>query len=455
MIGIGGAGMSAIAYILLRMGKKVSGSDISYNGVIERLKGMGAEVYIGHRAENVDTPDVVVVSSAIKDDNPELMEARGRGITILKRIEMLKLISQDRKLIAVTGTHGKTTTTSMTALVFKECNLDPTILIGGELNDIGGNAVLGKGEFVVSEVDESDGSFVVLSPYVQIITNVEEDHLEHYGWDIRNLYDAFVEVAGKVPDDGWVVLCGEHPSASFLQKALGSRGRRIVRYGFKDDMDAIAKDIDFCGIGSEYDFFWREERVGRVRLKIPGIHNVLNSLAVLSLVKLLGLDVDRAFEALSKFRGAHRRFELVGEANGVKVFDDYAHHPSEIEATLRAARNVWPDRRLVVVFQPHRYTRTKALYRGFAKALSIADFVIITDIYPADEAPIEGVSSMLIVDSMRKIGYTNVKYISWGDILDVFSAVKIGDVLFTIGAGNVYKVGESILSRLQEGTDGF
>ncbi|MCD6419941.1 MAG: UDP-N-acetylmuramate--L-alanine ligase, partial [Synergistetes bacterium] len=280
-------------------------------------------------------------------------------------------------------------------------------------------------------------------------------HLEHYRWDIKNLYDAFVEVAGKVPDDGWVVLCGEHPSASFLQEALGNRGRRIVRYGFKDDMDAVAKDIDFCGIGSEYDFFWREERVGRVRLKIPGIHNVLNSLAVLSLVKLLGLDVDRAFEALSKFRGAHRRFELVGEANGVKVFDDYAHHPSEIEATLRAARNVWPDRRLVVVFQPHRYTRTKALYRGFAKALSIADFVIITDIYPADEAPIEGVSSMLIVDSMRKIGYTNVKYISWGDILDVFSAVKIGDVLFTIGAGNVYKVGESILSRLQEGTDGF
>ena len=454
MVGIGGAGMSAIAYILLQMGKKVSGSDISYNGVIRRLEGLGAEVFIGHRAENVDTPDVVVVSSAIRGDNPELLEAKRKGIPVLKRIEMLKLMSQGKKLVAITGTHGKTTTTSMTALVFKECGLDPTILIGGELNDIGGNAVLGRGEFVVSEVDESDGSFVILDPYVQIITNVEGDHLEHYGGDIKNLYGAFVEVARKVPDDGWVVICAEHPSAGVLRGALGGRSG-VVEYGLGDTFTAVAKDIDFRGMGSEYDFWWKGKRIGRLELKVPGVHNVLNSLAVLSVVMLLGMDVQRAFRALSKFRGVHRRFEPIGEAMGVEVFDDYAHHPSEIVATLEAARKVWSDRRLVVVFQPHRYTRTKALYEDFAKALCMADFVVITDIYPADESPIEGVTSMLIVDSMKNMGYTNVEYIPWKDILEASATVRAGDVLFTIGAGDVYKVGKGILSRLQEGADGF
>jgi len=446
-VGIGGIGMSGIAELLLNLHYRVSGSDLKDSASVRRLKGLGGEIAIGHRPENVGDADVVVFSSAVRSDNPELLHAKAWNIPVIPRAEMLAELMRMKYGIAVAGSHGKTTTTSLIAEVLAHGNLDPTMVIGGRLKSLGTNAKLGQGEFLVAEADESDGSFLLLSPTVAVVTNIDPEHLDHYR-EMEKLEEAFLSFMNKVPFYGMAVLCLDHPVVRGL---LPRVRKRFSTFGLSRQADVRAEDIQREGWQSLFRVWRGEEDLGEVRLNIPGLHNVSNSLAAVAVGLELGLAFPVIREALEHFQGIERRFQLKGRTAGVTVVDDYAHHPAEIRATLEAARR-GEHKRVLAVFQPHRYTRTQLCFEDFLGAFHDADVLVVTDIYAAGEKELMGVHARKIVEGVRRQGHKEVFYLpAFPDILGFLEkACRSGDLVLTLGAGNVHQVGEQLLVSLEK-----
>ncbi|SKA69662.1 UDP-N-acetylmuramate--L-alanine ligase [Desulfobaculum bizertense] len=442
MVGIGGTGMNGIAEVLLSLGYEVSGSDLSSSPVTERLQSLGATVFQGHAAGHVGDADVLVKSTAVREDNPEVMEAREHRIPVIPRAEMLAELMRLRQGIAVAGTHGKTTTTSLLATIFTEAKLDPTVIIGGRLNAFGTNALLGKGEFLIAEADESDGSFLCLSPIMTVVTNVDLDHLDFYD-DMDQIRETFINFMNRVPFYGRNVVCGDNP---VVRSILPEVKRPVMTYGLSEG-NRLRGKIKRCEDESCFDVFYRDEYWGEVILRQPGLHNVLNALAAIGVSIEAGVPQDAILRGLATFGGVGRRFERKGERDGVLVVDDYGHHPTEIKATLATARQCYPDRRLVVAFQPHRYTRTKALFQEFCSALGQVDSLLLTEIYPASEKPIPGVTGECLAQGIRNTSQADVKfYDSIPSLTEALPQVlHSGDVLLTLGAGNIWQAGTSWL----------
>jgi UDP-N-acetylmuramate--alanine ligase len=442
-VGIGGIGMSGIAEVLLNLGYGVSGTDLKESDTTKRLAQLGARIAYGHDAAHVGDSDVVVTSSAVKSSNPEVAAARTRGIPVIPRAEMLSELMRMKYGVAVAGSHGKTTTTSLVATVLHAAGLDPTAVIGGKLPSLGSNARLGQGEYLVAEADESDGSFMKLSPTVAVVTNIDPEHLDHYG-SLDALKRTFVDFINKVPFYGLAVLCLDH---EHVQSILPAVEKRHVTYGFAPLANYRATDVAFAGLRTTFTAVARGRTLGRVELAMPGRHNVLNSLAVLAVADFLRVDFATYQRALADFSGVGRRFTVRGTASGVMVVDDYGHHPAEIRATLAGARSGFADRRIVVAFQPHRYTRTRDLMGEFARAFNEAEIVAVSDIYAAGEEPIAGVSSARLVEEMRASGHAGAVHVAKrADVAQaLLPRLRDGDILITLGAGDIWMVGEEVL----------
>ena len=440
--------MSGIAEVMLDMGYQVSGSDLRLSGVTQRLASLGAMVVEGHSKGNVGEVDVVVISSAVKEDNPEVLAARERKIPIIRRAEMLAELMRLKYGIAISGTHGKTTTTSMIGLVLSRAGFDPTIIVGGIVKSIGSNAQVGQGEYLVAEADEFDRSFLKLTPTIAVVTTIEAEHLDCYK-DLEEIKKAFAEFANKVPFYGSVALCLDEKG---VQAILPRIEKRYITYGLSSAADVQAREMAFKGLATEYDAYTKGERLGRVTLKVPGVHHVKNSLAAIVVGMELGVPFKDLAESLSGFSGVYRRFEIKGEKNGVTVVDDYGHHPTEIEATLRAAKEGF-GRRVVAVFQPHLFSRTRDFHREFGSAFYQADVLVVTDVYPAREQPIPGVTGEMVAKAAKEFGHRAVHYVEDKNAVAEFleGIVKSGDMLITLGAGDVYKIGEKFLSKVKEG----
>lgn len=445
-IGIGGTGMSGLALLAHEWGYTVSGSDLVENEATRRLRARGIQVYIGHHEEHVTGAEAVVVSSAIPPANEELVMARNLGIPILHRGDVLAFLFNPKKGIAVAGTHGKTTTTSMIALLLEVAGWNPTVLVGGELEDIGGNAKAGKGEFFVTETDESDGSFLKLHPFCAVVTNIDDDHLEFYG-SMEAEKEAFALFLWNVQKDGFRVVCGDHPNVWDLVKRCAFP--RLVTYGVENQTTEYAARVLVRGEGgSSFEVFHRGKAVATFSIRVPGDHNVSNALACIAVGMELGVPIEKIAEALMLFRGVRRRFEKIGEVSGALVIDDYAHHPTEMRVVLKTARERTLGK-IVVVFQPHRYTRTKRLYQDMAQALLLADYVILLPIYSAGEEVIPGVSAELIFWELAKVGFCNVIYATTFEeaAKRCLGVLEEGDVLITMGAGDVWKVGALLTKK--------
>ncbi len=447
-VGIGGIGMSGIAEVLLNLGYRISGSDLEETPITRRLAELGATVVQGHEAQNVGEADVVVLSSAVPPDNVEVVAARERKIPVIRRAEMLAELMRMKYGIAIAGTHGKTTTTSLVASVLTHGGLDPTIVIGGRLNVWETNARLGQGRYLVAEADESDGSFLNLSPTVAVVTTIDEEHLDFYR-DLAHLQETFLSFINKIPFYGLAVLCLDEPH---IQALIPRIEKRMVTYGLSSQADFLGQDIDRKGLETSYTARYQGSPLGRVRLQMPGVHNVLNSLAAIAVGLELDMDFHDIAEALAEFGGIERRFQIKGERRGVMVVDDYGHHPAEIRATLQAAKDGWGERRLVVVFQPHRYSRTQYLLQDFFSAFNEAEVLITTEIYPAGETPIPGVSGRQIYDGVKRHGHRDVSYVEQaGDVLALLEErLRPGDLVLTLGAGDVWKVSDALIARLEE-----
>ncbi len=448
-VGIGGIGMSGIAELLLNLGYEVTGSDLKRSEVTGRLEMLGASIDYDHAGGQVDDSDVVVRSSAVAGENAEILRARGRGIPVIPRAEMLAELMRLKHGVAVAGSHGKTTTTSILASVLEAGGLDPTVVVGGKVNQLGTNARLGQGEILVAEADESDGSFLVYSPTIAVVTNIDAEHLSHYG-GMHALRDAFVRFVNRLPFYGLAVLCLDH---SEVQNLLPRFDKRHVTYGTTLQADWQVSSLSFEGLTTEFDVRFRKERLGRYRLPMAGVHNALNALATLAVAEELGVDRKVAREALAAFEGVQRRFTVRGEAKGITVIDDYGHHPSEIRAALAAAREAF-DSTIVAVFQPHRYTRTRDCFDGFATAFNDADKVVVSDVYAASEEPIEGADAAALVEAMVRRGHHDARYTGNLDETTayLFDTVKSEDVVITFGAGDVWRVGSDLLDALKNET---
>jgi UDP-N-acetylmuramate--alanine ligase len=444
-VGIGGIGMSGIAEVLLNLGYHISGSDIKETEVTRRLQILGCEIFYGHRKENVKEADVVVVSSAIRQSNPEVEVAEQRLIPVIPRAEMLAELMRMKVGIAIAGTHGKTTTTSLIATVLAAGGLDPTVVIGGRLNSIGSNARLGRGEFLVAEADESDGSFLKLMPTIAVVTNVDPEHLDYYS-GIEEIKEAFLSFINKIPFFGLAVLCLDHPN---IQSLIPRLKKRFSTYGLTTQADFQAKEIVFEGLSTTFDVLHQRREVGRLRIQMPGLHNVYNALATVATAFELGIPFRIVQDTLREFSGIQRRFQIKGEKKGILIVDDYGHHPVEIIATLKAARTGW-ERRIVAVFQPHRYSRTKALFHDFLTAFYDADILILTDIYPAGEDRIEGVESKALFEGLREYGHKDVTYLAdKREVVEhLLRVVVSGDLVITLGAGDIWQVSEELVNRL-------
>ncbi len=445
-VGIGGVGMSGLAELLHAQGYRVSGTDLRDGPVCQRLRDRGIEVAIGHDAEHLGDADALVYSSAVRPSNPEIREAERRHIPVIPRAEMLGEVMRLKDGIAVSGTHGKTTTTSLVAFVLDHAGLDPTAVIGGRVRTPGATGSrLGGGDWLVAEADESDGSFLRLSPVIAVVTNVEPEHLDHYG-DFEAVQQAFVEFANRVPFWGAVVLCIDHPGVQAIRPRIQ---RRAVTYGFSTQAEWCARDLAPLAPGSRFEVVHGGRSLGHVELPLPGRHNVANALATLAVADELGVGFDDAAAALARFPGVERRFELLGEAGGVRVVDDYGHHPTEIRATLAAARGVHGGR-VVAVFQPHRYSRTRDLFDDFATAFNEADQVVVTEVYAAGEEKIPGAEGGPLAEAIRAHGHRDVRFVA--DLAAVPEALagglEAGDLVVTLGAGNVRQAGEALLARL-------
>ncbi len=444
MVGIGGSGMNGIAEVLINMGFTVTGSDLSASAAVRRLEKLGATVFIGHGAENVGEADVLIKSTAIPDSNPELATARERGIPIIPRAEMLAELMRLRTGIAVAGTHGKTTTTSLLATVFTEAGLDPTVIIGGKLNTYGSNARLGEGDYLIAEADESDGSFLRLAPILTVVTNIDKDHLDFY--DNQDAIDlSFMRFMNSTPFYGMNVVCGDDPG---VQRLLPLIKRPCLTYGLGKN-NKLRGEIVSSHLRSLFKVYLDGEEWGEVTVAQPGTHNVLNALACIGVALEVGLDKEEIISGLGNFGGVGRRFERKGESKGVIVVDDYGHHPAEIMANLRTAKECYPDRRLVVAFQPHRFSRTKALFGEFCKAFDDADVLLLTEIYPASESPIPGVSGLSLAQGIKQVSETKVQFFPDFDSLEkrLKDILRPGDLFMTQGAGSVWRIGENWLEQ--------
>jgi UDP-N-acetylmuramate--alanine ligase len=450
-VGIGGIGMSGIAEVLLNLGYRVSGSDAKSSPITERLGRLGANIFEGHSADQIEGAQVVVTSTAVRADNPEVIEAARRQIPVIPRAEMLAELMRLKYGIAIAGSHGKTTTTSMVATVLDRAGLDPTIVVGGRVNTIGSNARLGHGDFMVVEADESDKSFLKLTPTIAVVTNIDLEHLDFYR-DIEEIRAHFAQFVNKVPFYGSVIICLDD---SNIQMIIPQITRRVITYGMRAHAEISASDLRLSreNFGSDFTVRRKGEELGRIKLNVPGEHNALNALAAVAVGLDLEIDFPVIAEGLETFRGAERRFQIKGliesEKNGILVVDDYGHHPTEIRATLAAAKT--SGRRLVVLFQPHRYTRTAALREEFARSFYDADVVLLCDIYAASEDPIPGVSSQSLAEEIEKFGHRNARYIGGVEqgkqaLLDT---VEPGDLALTLGAGNVWRAGEEFLEAMK------
>lgn len=448
-VGIGGIGMSGIAEVLLNLGYKVSGSDLRSSDTTERLASLGGEIHIGHSKENLNAVDVVVTSTAVQEDNPEVVEARSQVIPVIPRAEMLAELMRMKYGIAIAGTHGKTTTTSMVATVLTHGGIDPTIVIGGKLNTLGTNAVLGQGKFLVAEADESDGSFLKLSPTIAVVTNIDADHLDYYSGGIEQIKETFVDFINKIPFYGLAVLCLDDRNVAEIIPLVK---KRFVTYGLTSQADIRATHIRLEGGNTTFVAHYKGYRMGEVSFAMPGAHNVLNALACIAVAMELDVPFNLIQEGFAGFGGVGRRFQVKGEVNGIMIVDDYGHHPAEIRATLAAAKNGWPEKRLVVAFQPHRYTRTKELFTDFVTCFYDADVLVLTEIYAASEKPIPGVSAEKLATSIRQHGQKDVTYIAERERIcsHLQEVVREGDIVLTLGAGNLWQIGEELLSSLQE-----
>lgn len=451
-VGIGGVGMSGIAEVLKNLGYEVNGSDMKESETTRRLSSLGITVSIGHRAENIEDAHVVVISSAVSSDNPEVVAAKEKSIPVIPRAEMLAELGRLKYGVLIAGAHGKTTVTSLVASVLASGGLDPTVVIGGKLKGIGSNAKLGEGEFLVAEADESDGSFLRLAPTIAVVTNIDREHMDFFK-DIYEVKKAFLLFANKAPFYGLSILCGDD---KYIKELLPEVRRRFFTYGLSEGLNLVARNISSDGLKSEFEVVLNGESLGMFEVPLIGAHNVCNCLAAIAVAVELEIDVKSVKDALSNFSGVQRRFELKGIAAGIRVFDDYGHHPTEIKATLRAAKSALSRRpggekgRLVVLFQPHRYSRTSDLMAEFSDAFTDADKVVLMDIYAAGERPINGVNSEVLSKGIRDAG-KDVEYIR--DRAEVatylIESLKSGDTLLTLGAGDVWKIGEEVVKRLR------
>lgn len=449
-VGIGGIGMSGIAEVLLNLGYRVSGSDARKSPLTARLEKLGASVYEGHAASNVEGAQVVVTSTAVRADNPEVVEAQRNKVPVIPRAEMLAELMRLKYGIAIAGSHGKTTTTSMVATLLDKAGVDPTVVVGGRVNTLGSNAKLGRGDFMVVEADESDKSFLKLSPTIAVVTNIDLEHLDFYS-GIEEIRDHFVQFVNKVPFYGAVIICLDDVN---VQTIIPQIKRRVITYGMRAHAEIAASDVQIMreNFGSEFTVKQRGEILGRVKLNVPGEHNVCNALAAVAVALELEIPFEKIAAGLEAFSGAGRRFEIKGtvEEQNILVVDDYGHHPTEIRATLAAAKT--SGRRIVTLFQPHRYTRTAALHEEFARAFYDADVVLLSDIYAASEDPIEGVTAQALAEETEKYGHRNVRYI--GAIESGAEALKAiaqpGDLVITLGAGSVSRVGDEFLQAMRQ-----
>lgn len=445
-VGIGGIGMSGIAELLINLGFTVSGSDVAESDTVARLRSLGARVEIGHDALNLQNAQVVVYSSAVSVDNPECVAAKGKSLPVIPRAEMLAEIMRMKQSIAIAGTHGKTTTTSMLATVLAVADLDPTAVIGGKLDMFGSNARLGEGNLLVAEADESDRSFLKLAPIIAVVTNIEKEHMDCYH-DLNDILDTYVQFLNKVPFFGFNMVCLDNEN---VQQILPRLERKVITYGYHTQAMYRYTDSSFDGLTSRFIAHRNGGTLGEVTLSVPGNHNCLNALAVIGTAIELGLDFEVIRKGLAAYKGVQRRAHVRGEKGGIMVMDDYGHHPTEIKATLRAVKSGFPNRRLIVVFQPHRYTRTRDLFDDFLTAFYDASRLIITDIYPASEKPIEGVSGGNLSEGIKKHGHRDVCYLEDKDLIPerLMEDLKEGDIVLFLGAGDVWRQGPRLLERI-------
>ncbi|MBU1139753.1 MAG: UDP-N-acetylmuramate--L-alanine ligase [Proteobacteria bacterium] len=448
-VGIGGIGMSGIAELLLNLGYEVSGSDLHDSAITRNLQALGGSVHKGHEGSWVEGSDVVVTSSAISSDNPEVVAALAAGIPVIQRAEMLAELMRLKKYgIAIAGSHGKTSTTSMVSWMMARAGMDPTIVVGGKIDSLGGNAKLGQGEFLVAEADESDGSFLKLSPVLEVVTNIDLEHMDHYD-DIDHIKATFLEFIDRIPFYGAVILCLDDANIADI---LPEIRKRKITYGFNSQADLSAEQIEAGGGRVRFTVRHRGEVLGDVDLALAGRHNVYNSLAVIC----VGLELEIPFtiirEALASFQGVQRRMQLKGKGRGITVLDDYGHHPTEIRATLAAIKEAWPEKRLVVLFQPHRYSRTLALLKEFQTCFHQADMLIMTEIYAASEQPLAGISGEILLEEVRKHGQRQTRFIPQVEDLakELLPELEEGDLVLTLGAGNIVLAGEELMGMLEE-----
>jgi len=445
-VGIGGIGMSGIAELLLNLGYRVSGSDLHLSDITQRLTALGGTVAEGHAAANTEGADVVVTSSAVTDDNPEVRAAEANAIPVIPRAAMLAELMRLKYSVAIAGAHGKTSTTSIVGAVLAQGNLDPTIVIGGKLKSIGSNAVLGQGDFIVAEADESDGSFLKMAPTIAVITNIDREHLDFYK-DLDEIKASFKRFIDRIPFYGLAVLCLDNEP---LQDLIPAIKKRFTTYGLSSQADFQARNVTFDGLQARYSVYFNQTKMGTIKLNLPGMHNVYNSLASIAVGTELDIPFDVIKQALETLEGVQRRIEIKGERKDVTVIDDYGHHPTEIKTTLQAAKESWPDRRKVVVFQPHRYTRTQALFDDFARAFYQTDLLLVLPIYAASETVIEGVDSRQLCEAIMAHGHKEAHYMdSFENAVSFLSENLVaGDLLITMGAGDVWQIGETILRTL-------
>ncbi len=448
-VGIGGIGMSGIAELLLNLGYIVSGSDLKSSGITDKLGKLGGKIYIGHQSESIDGADVVVTSSAIDPENPEVIAAHEESIPVIKRAEMLAELMRLKKFgIAIAGSHGKTSTTSMVSWMLYHAKLDPTVVVGGKVDSLGGNAKLGEGEFLVAEADESDGSFLKLAPVIEVVTNIDLEHLDYYR-DLEHIKQSFLEFIDKVPFYGAVILCLDDKN---IAEILPRIGKRTMSYGLTSQADIHAEGIYFSEGRVHFTVKYGGEVLGEIDITPPGRHHVYNAMAAVC----VGLELEIPFavirEALQSYQGVQRRMQFKGKAAGITIVDDYGHHPTEIVATLGAIKEAWPEKRLVVAFQPHRYSRTKALYGDFLTCFHQADYLIMTDIYAASEKPIDGITSENLLSEIKQHGQRHTLYINEVEALpkNVMGMLQEGDLFLTLGAGNIVTAGEELLKHLKK-----
>jgi len=449
LIGIGGAGMSGLASILLDLGYKISGSDIISSKITKRLADKGAVVFQGHDKNNIEGADLIVISSAISESNPEIRGAIEKDIKVIKRAEMLAKVMENKYGIAIAGTHGKTTTTSMISLLLEKSGFDPTVIVGGEANNIHGNAKLGFGRYVVAEADESDGSFLKLNPSLGVVTNIEDDHLDYYK-NIENVLKGFKTFINRIPDDGSVILCKDCEN---VRRLIKDYRKKYITYGIFTEADIVAKEIKLNILNSKSQIYWQNKKMGELCLNVAGYHNVLNALAAIAVANGLGMDFIEIAEILETYQGVQRRMEIIANLDDeILIMDDYAHHPTEIRVTINAIRQSWKNRRIIVVFQPHRYTRTKLLAEKFGKVFFDADRVIINDVYSANEPPILGISGKTIFNEIKKTNHKHIKYIpSKNDTLNyLYEIIQFGDIIITMGAGDVWTISQELAKQFKK-----